>query len=133
MIMNATKTIILAVVLALSASAVWADPGNLLVNGGFESGAIVPWETGTTAPIVITAGVVNELTGASVPEDPIEGNYCLHVEVSETTADWWLVGVNYFGLTFQAGKKYTLSAYLKCKEGTLRVNFKPQLTGDPWT
>ncbi len=48
-------------------------------------------------------------------------------------ANFWDSGVQYKNLTFQAGKKYTLSAFLKCKKGTLQINFKPELMADPWT
>jgi len=109
------------------------DPGSVLINGGFESGAMTPWKKYATAPTVIKAGVVRELTGAAVPEGPVEGDYCLHVGVSETTEDWWLTGVVCDGLVFQAGKRYTLSAFLTCKKGTLQINFKPEMTGEPWT
>ncbi|MHA1288134.1 MAG: leucine-rich repeat domain-containing protein [Candidatus Thorarchaeota archaeon] len=109
------------------------DPGSLLVNGGFESGAMSPWKRYANPPVVIKTGVVQELTGASFPEDPIEGNYCLEVDVSDTSENFWDAGVLYDGLAYQAGKKYTLSAFLKCKEGSLQINFKTELSMDPWT
>lgn len=37
------------------------------------------------------------------------------------------------GYVFEAGKQYTLSAFLKCNQGTLDINFKPELDADPWT
>ena len=33
---------------------------------------------------------------------------------------------------FQKGKKYTLSAFFKCKKGTLDVHMKPQQATEPW-
>ncbi len=45
------------------------DVVNLLANGGFEDGVVDPW--GTYGGV--TTEVVQELAGAAVPEDPIEG------------------------------------------------------------
>jgi len=56
---------------------------NLLVNGGFESGAIDPWITYGG----VTTEVVDSLEGAVVPEDPIEGKYCLHLDVTTLGAN----------------------------------------------
>ncbi len=102
---------------------------NILVNGGFEDGVMTQWGTYGGA----TAEVVDKLEGAAVDEDPIEGNYCLHIVVPAAGANFWDVGLNQGGLVFENGKKYTLSAFLKCKEGTLDINFKPELAQDPWT
>ena len=102
---------------------------NILVNGGFEDGVAEPWGTYGGA----TTEVVDRLQGAAVDEDPIEGNYCLHVTVGEAAANFWETGLNQGGLVFEAGKIYTLSVFLKCKEGTLNINFKPELAADPWT
>jgi hypothetical protein len=77
--------------------------------------------------------VVDKLDGAAVAEDPIEGNYCLHVVVPAAGANFWEVGVNQAGLVFEEGKIYTLSVFLKSKEGELDINFKPELAQDPWT
>ncbi|MBW1863420.1 MAG: carbohydrate binding domain-containing protein, partial [Deltaproteobacteria bacterium] len=102
---------------------------NLLVNGGFEDGVAAPWGTYGGA----TIEVVDRLDGAAVDEDPIEGNFCLHVVVPAAGANYWDIGLNQGGLVFEAGKTYTLSVFLKCKEGTLDINFKPELAQDPWT
>jgi hypothetical protein len=102
---------------------------NILINGGFEDGVMPPWGTYGGA----TAEVVDKLEGAAVDEDPIEGNYCLHVVVPAAGANFWEVGVNQGGLVFENGKIYTLSVFLKSKEGTLDINFKPELAQDPWT
>jgi len=103
---------------------------NLLTNGGFEDGVIEPW--GIYGENV-TAEVVDELVDAAIKEDPIEGQYCLHIVVTEPGENFWDIGLNQAGQIFENGKKYTLSAFLKCKEGTLDINFKPELVGDPWT
>jgi len=102
---------------------------NILINGNFEGGVAEPWGTYGGA----TTEVVDKLEGAAVDEDPIEGNYCLHVVVPAAAANFWETGLNQGGLVFEAGKIYTLSVFLKSKEGTLDINFKPELAADPWT
>ena len=102
---------------------------NLLANGGFEDGVFAPWGTWGN----VTTEVVQQLVGAAVPEDPIEGDFCLHVVVPAATADWWTIGLSPQGEVFEKGKKYTFSAFLKCSEGTRQINFKPELAQDPWT
>ena len=95
---------------------------NLLENGGFETGEMAPWTT--------YGSVATEV----VQEAPIEGNYCLHLDVTATGANFWDVGLQHRGHSiFEQGKKYTLSAFLKCGGGTLDINFKPEQDGDPWT
>jgi hypothetical protein len=101
---------------------------NILVNGGFEDGVMTPWGTYGGA----TAEVVDELAGAWVPEDPIEGDYCLHVVVPAAGGNYWEIGLNQGGLVFEAGKIYTLSVFLKCREGELQIGFKPERAADPW-
>ena len=102
---------------------------NILVNGGFEDGVMAPWST--YGPV--TTEVVEKLDGAAVSEKPIEGDYALHIVVPEAGANFWDAGLQNAGHTFEAGKKYTLSAFLKSKEGDLQINFKPELGEDPWT
>jgi len=102
---------------------------NILVNGGFEDGIIDP--SGTYGGP--TTEVVETLDGAAVEEDPIEGKFCLNVVVAAAGANWWDLGLEHSGHVFEKGKKYTLSAFLKCKEGTLDINFKPEMGADPWT
>lgn len=101
---------------------------NILANGGFEDGIANPWTTYGTA----TTEVVEELDKAAVPEDPIEGDFCLHVTVAEKGANFWDSGLQHAGHVFEKGKKYTLSVFLKCSEDTLQINFKPELGEDPW-
>ncbi|KPL20480.1 MAG: hypothetical protein AMJ75_11725, partial [Phycisphaerae bacterium SM1_79] len=128
-----TRVVWLAVVLLIGF--VGLGPGhaqeieNLLANGGFEEGVMTPWTTYGGA----TTEVVQELVGATVPEDPIEGDYCLHIVVPSAGANYWDFGLKHAGHLFEAGKKYTLSAFLKCNEGTLQISFKPELDQDPWT
>jgi hypothetical protein len=96
------------------------EPGNKLINGGFEDGVMDPWGIwGATAEVVTV--------------NPVEGLSCLHVTVPQAGANFWDSGLNQGGHVFQAGKKYTLSAWLRCSQGTMRINFKPELQQDPWT
>ena len=102
---------------------------NYFPNGGFEDGVLEPWYVYGGA----TAEVVSKLTGAVVPEDPVEGDSCLHVTVPEANPNWWEIGLVPSGAVFEKGKKYTVAAFLKCREGTLQVDLKPQKSEDPWT
>jgi hypothetical protein len=99
------------------------------VEGGFESGVLHPWRTYGN----VTAQVVTELAGATVPENVIEGKYCLFLDVAPGIANFWDAGLQSPGVAFQKGKKYTLSAFLKSKKGPMQVYFKPELATDPWT
>jgi len=102
---------------------------NLLANGGFEDGVVEPWSVWNGDA---TGEVVTELVGAAVPEAPIEGDYCLHVVVPTAGPDSWSAGLQHTGHVFEAGKKYTLSAFLKCNQGTLDIRLKPERGADPW-
>jgi len=96
---------------------------NLLTNGGFEDGVLDPWY------------IYDNIDGATaevVPDDPEEGSSCLHVVVPTIGANFWDVGLSQPGYVFEAGKNYTISAFFKCKEGTLDINFKPEHAADPW-
>jgi regulation of enolase protein 1 (concanavalin A-like superfamily) len=104
------------------------DVVNLLTNGGFEAADVTPWTAWGGATITL----VQDLAGASTPQGPLQGGNCLHV-VSAGSANYWDMGFGQRGLTFQQGKHYTVSAFLKCKKGTGQVNFKPELAADPWT
>ncbi len=101
---------------------------NLLENGGFESGAIAPYGTYGS----VTSEVVTELVGAAIPEDVIEGKYCLHLVVAQAGANNWDMGMTDGSHVFEAGKKYTFSCFMKCKSGTLQVRMKPERAVDPW-
>ncbi len=108
---------------------VQVDTRNILANGGFEDGILAPWNTYGN----VTTEVIQVLANAAVPEAPIEGNSCLHVVVPTPGANDWDNGLQHAGHVFEAGKKYTLSAFLKCNEGTLQIRFKPELAQEPWT
>jgi len=105
-----------------------AEVENLLLNGGFEDGIMTPWNTYGN----VTATVVKDLQKANVPEKPVEGSFCLNIKVNVKGANFWASGLQHAGHTFKKGEKYTLSAFLKCKEKTLQINFKPELGQDPW-
>lgn len=108
------------------------DPGEAsieLENGGFESGVTTPWTMYGDSSIE----VARQLKGAFFPDSPIEGKYALHVTVNDIGANFWDVGLQNAGHVFEAGKEYTLAAFLKSKEGPLEINFKPELAADPWT
>ena len=111
---------------------IYAQDGvvNLLTNGGLEDGTV----NGFGGYGDNTREAVMEIVGAAIPEDVIEGSYCLHVVVNTTGENFYSGGVQpvYDGI-FEKGKTYTLSAWLKCDEGTRPINFKPELAQDPWT
>ena len=107
---------------------------NLLLNGGFETGVLSPWNSYANAPSVRTQTVVKDCVGATVPEGPIEGSYCLNVNVTTLGANNYAIGLSPRPQQpYQQGKKYTFSVFLKCKTGTLQVTLKPELAADPWT
>jgi hypothetical protein len=100
-----------------------ASGANLITNGGFEDGVLDPWYLYDN---------IDGATAEVVSDNPVEGNYCLHLVVPEISANFWDVGLSQPGFVFQAGTNYTLSVFMKCKEGTLDVNFKPEHGEDPW-
>jgi hypothetical protein len=107
-----------------------AEPtANFLVNGGFEDGTFDPWSHYGYA----TREVVTELAGAAVPEGPIEGKFCLYVDVAPGNANAHDTGLLPVGVGFEVGKKYTISAFLKARKGTLDITFKPELGEHPHT
>ena len=102
--------------------------GNYFPNGGFEDGVLAPWGIFGNA----TGEVVSVLAGAAIPQEPAEGRFALHVTVSTGSAEWWTTGLSPSGTVFEEGKKYTVSAFMKCKEGSFQVDIKPQKLADPW-
>ncbi|MHC4206377.1 MAG: carbohydrate binding domain-containing protein, partial [Planctomycetota bacterium] len=96
---------------------------NLLVNGGFENGVLDPWY------IYDDNG---DATAEVVGDDPVEGSSSLHVVVPTAGANFYNVGLVQPGLIMEAGKKYTLSAFVKCSEGTLDISFKPEHAAAPY-
>jgi hypothetical protein len=101
---------------------------NLLPNGGFETGNAGPWNIYGD----VTFEVVTECVDASVPEGPIERDYCLHLVVPSAGAGPHESGMSDGSYTFEKGKKYTFSCFIKCKSGTLQFRMKPEHAADPW-
>ncbi|UCE48499.1 MAG: carbohydrate binding domain-containing protein, partial [Phycisphaerales bacterium] len=101
---------------------------NLLANPGLEDGTASGWGGYGDN----TREVVQELVGATVPEAPIEGDYCLHVTVGENYENFWDAGLTLWGGgVFESGKQYTFSFWAKSKEGEREINLKPEQT-DTW-
>ncbi|UCF15172.1 MAG: carbohydrate binding domain-containing protein, partial [Phycisphaerales bacterium] len=101
---------------------------NLLTNPGLEDGTASGWGGYGDN----TREVVQELVGATVPEAPIEGDYCLHVTVGENYENFWDAGLTLWGGgVFESGKQYTFSFWAKSKEGEREINLKPEQT-DTW-
>ena len=95
LIMNSNKIIlsgmvVLLVVMLSSELAFAKEIENLLSNGNFEKGVPAPWAIGgklkDNGGVGATMTVVDKLKDAKVPEDPIEGNSCLLVEVDKVAA-----------------------------------------------
>ncbi len=125
----------LVIGVAVSSSSQAQQVTNLIAtrNPGFESGAVSPWATNTNGGIA-TFAVVKECVDAAVPERPIEGSYCLRVKLSgPATPNWWNAAFDLSYPSFEKGKKYTLSLWIKSKSGEAKVNFKPEHGADPWT
>ncbi len=96
---------------------------NLLTNPGLEDGTANGWG----GYGFNTLEVVQELIGAAVPEDPIEGGYCMHVTEGDGAADFWESGLTLWGgNVFEAGKQYTFSVWLKSLQGDREISFKPE-------
>jgi len=102
---------------------------NILANGDFETGAIEPWSTYGC----MTAEVVDDLAGAAISEAVIEGESCLHVMVPKASVNFWNAGLEHTGHVLKAGKKYTLSVFLKSSAGAQNINCKLEQATDPWT
>ena len=106
---------------------------NLLVNGDFEDGVIAPWTIWSSWGDV-TREVAKELVNAAVPEDPIEGDFCLHLVVpTPPDVAYWECCLQHGRHVFEKGKKYTHSAFFKCKKGRMQIGFELQIGQDPWT
>jgi hypothetical protein len=92
---------------------------NLLANGGFEDGNTENWS------------VYGDATMEVVQGDAAEGTFYLHLTTPQG-ANFWDAGLQHPGHVFEAGKSYTLAAFLRSPDG-LDINFKPELGADPWT
>ena len=105
------------------------DTTNVVVNGGFETGVMTPFNAWGGGGQTVTTAVVTACTGANVAEGPIEGKYCLNMKVSGASTNFWDCAFNVMAPTFVKGTKYTLSAFFKVKSGTGKINMKPEHSG----
>ena len=92
---------------------------NILANGGFEDGIMDPWS------------IYGDAAGEIASGDAVEGQFYLHITTPQG-ANFWDAGLQHAGHVFEAGKSYTLAAFLRSPDG-LPINFKPELGADPWT
>jgi hypothetical protein len=103
-----------------------AQPGvNLISNGDFETGTNAGWNFYGN----MTYEAVTECVGAAVPEPVIQGQYSMHIVVPAAGAGPQDVGISRGEYTFEAGKKYTLSCFMKTKSGTFDFVLKPEQSG----
>jgi hypothetical protein len=103
-----------------------AQPGvNLISNGDFETGTNAGWNFYGN----MTYEAVTECVGAAVPEPVIQGQYCMHIVIPAAGAGPQDVGISRGEYTFEVGKKYTLSCFIKTKSGTFDFRLKPEQGG----
>ena len=148
------KIMIASMIVLVAGIAVADEIENLLDNGGFENGASAPWSIGGSIKdaggVGATMEVVDKLKGASVDEDPIEGDLCLLVTVEKGAA---AAGSVQFMTanhppTYEQGEIYTFSAFIKSDDnmqfymlisGGSEDGFQPSyksatfVTTDVWT
>jgi len=106
-----------------------AQPGvNLISNGDFETGTNAGWNFYGN----MTYEAVTECVDAAIPESVIQGQYCMHIVIPAAGAGPHEVGISRGEYTFEAGKKYTVSCFIKCKSGTLDFRIKPEHAAAPW-
>ena len=53
----------------------------------------------------------------------IQYNYALRVENNSAAANFWDAGLQHKGHVFEAGKFYTVSAFMKAEQGTFQPGF----------
>ncbi len=118
-ILKSTELMIVSMVILLAGLAVADEIENLLDNGGFENGSNSPWSIGGSirdgGGVGATMEVVDKPRGASVPEDPIEGDLCLLVTVEEGAAaagSVQFMTANHPS-AYEEDEIYTLSAFIK--------------------
>ena len=112
---------VLALGFVMSGPSLAQDVVNILDNGGFEDGVVGPWST------------YGGVTMTIIQDDPAEGQHYLQLDVAAAGANFWNSGLQHSGHVFEQGKDYTLSAFVRCEQGELDINFKPELGADPWT
>lgn len=153
-ILKSTKLMIASMVILVAGLAVADEIENLMPNGGFENGTNSPWAIGGSIKdgggVGATMEVVDKLDGASVDEDPIEGDLCLLVTVEDGAASAGSVQFMTANNppTYESGEIYTFSAFIKSDDnmqfhmlisGGSEDGFQPSyrsetfVTTDVWT
>lgn len=111
----------LSVVCALALSGNMAQAAtNLIKNGGFEEG--------TTNPFSVYGAATLKLDTT----EKYAGNASCYVDVASKGANFWDSGFQYLNIEFEANTQYTFAAFVKA-EAPKQINFKPELSADPWT
>jgi len=95
---------------------------NLLTNGSFEDGFAAPWqlENGTPAYEIVEG-------------EAADGVKALKVTVAAPGGQEYQPALAHVGLTFEEGKYYTFSVFLKGSSDGMKVFLKPQDRGGSWT
>jgi hypothetical protein len=93
---------------------------NLIKNGDFEGGNTDPWSVYGKATLKLDT------------TEKYAGKASGYVDVSEKGANFWDSGFQYLNIEFEANTQYTYAAFVKA-EAPKQINFKPELSADPWT
>lgn len=93
---------------------------NLLKNGNFEDG--------TTNPFSVYGAATLKLDTT----EKYAGNASGYVDVASKGANFWDSGFQYLNIEFEANTQYTFAAFVKA-EAPKQINFKPELSANPWT
>lgn len=97
-----------------------AQAQNLLKNADFEGANTDPWSVYGAATLTVDATQKHS------------GKSSGYVDVTAKGANFWDAGLQYLNIEFAAGTQYTYAAFVKA-EAPKQINFKPELSADPWT
>jgi len=97
---------------------------NLLVNGGFENGYVGNWGFDNDNPVVETHQIVG---------DAQDGYNGLKITVLAKGSNDYVPAFRYNNISFEAGKKYTFSVFLKGSVAGMQITLKPEMTGGSYT
>jgi hypothetical protein len=103
-----SKYMIVVILLSWSLSSSFAQQTLLNENGGFETGDTTGWETGGVTVEVISG------------DEVLHGNYSLHLYNLSTVNAWASQARALAGYTFEQGKVYTFSCFIKTEPGVTR-------------
>ena len=94
---------------------------NILINGSFEDGFQSPWvfDNGTPAYEIVS--------------DAQDGLNALKVTIAEAGSSEYIPALAQPGISFEAGKYYTFSVFLKGSYDGMQVYLKPQQRGGSYT